>query len=531
MPTPAFPTRPLRRWPLYYDSRTWKRKDFEARRPPPQPGRKAAGVASVAFVAHDHYKTSTGVRVAHAHQYVGGLRVYGSAVATRRHRGRLRLSPAMFRLPRVLETRPKATAEAALQTIVGFLRRRRALPPHFKLQVKSVDRAGHVESHVSFVHATSLAWPASLHLEVFPLPDGHARLVWVAEICFRDFRRFHVVVSADRVRPKVLLAAQTNTCAFTADWVPEPTTVDRGSFPVPVLATPTGGGGSPSPWQITPNFAHGTNVNCVRSASTTVEALGPLAVDNTFVWCNLLHDLFAAFGFDHAHFAFEGDDPVRVLRFTGAKAVGGEFDNRADGIEPHIRLHGSPHVGGAHAATDPTIVVHEYVHGVTSRLIGGRACPTPFVTVESQGLSEGLSDYFALTIVNFVARSRGAPAVTRFGERFKPGGLRDYGGFAGTKPSSSNDPYKFGMPWCAGLLDARQQIAAPTSDDEADRFLWLACIDSLKAMSPLCHSTNSLTLAHAASALVAAARLIEASRPQFAGAADVIAQALHARGI
>ncbi len=205
-----------------------------------------------------------------------------------------------------------------------------------------------------------------------------------------------------------------------------------------------------------------------------------------------------------------------------------------DGHDPFIHTYASPHPGGTHAATDPTILIHEYAHGVSQRLVGGSAVAEPFTTVEAQGFSEGLSDFFALTIVNYVLRDgSGVGAITTIGEAFKPGGFRQYAGFSGTWPTSPKEKYRIGKVWCAAMLDARMPIAAldaSASEDVADRYLWQASIDALKSMAPLSHATLTLTLQHARDAFVGAATALEGTWA-LPGAGTVLKTAMNTRGI
>ena len=171
---------------------------------------------------------------------------------------------------------------------------------------------------------------------------------------------------------------------------------------------------------------------------------------------------------------------------------------------------------------------------MSQRLVGGSEVAEPFTTVEAQGFSEGLSDFFALTIVNYVLRNgSGVGAVTAIGQAFKPAGFREYAGFLGKWPTSPKEKYRIGMVWCAAMLDARPALmtlpASPT-ENVADRFLWQVCIDALKSMAPLSHATLTLTLQHARDAFVDAATLLE-SAWALAGAGSVLRTAMSNRGI
>jgi len=199
---------------------------------------------------------------------------------------------------------------------------------------------------------------------------------------------------------------------------------------------------------------------------------------------------------------------------------------------PKMFLYSSPDGPARHAATDPSILIHEYTHGVTSRLVGGDECQHPFVETQAWGLSEGMSDYFALTVLNFLDRSRGGTgSLMVFGGTFRPGGVRDYSSFQDGFEPNQTDPYRIGMAWCGALLDSRAAIVAtPADQNSTDRFLWQSSVNTFKTMAPLCKQSLGLTLAHAKDALITEASALEVSWA-LAGAAAAMRRAFTGRGI
>ena len=170
---------------------------------------------------------------------------------------------------------------------------------------------------------------------------------------------------------------------------------------------------------------------------------------------------------------------------------------------------------------------------VTSRLVGGSRCQHPFITLEAKGLSEGFSDYFALTVLNYLDRSRGGQgALLTFGGGFKPGGVRTYAGFNKTWDARGHDQYSIGQVWCAGLLDGRDALVRLINDaDSADRFMWQALIDCLKLVAPECRDSLDLSHTHAKDALMTATSALEVVELSFAGASARLANALSTRRI
>ena len=518
---------------LYFDSRQWPERPRRLRRGQTL-DRDGLATGDV-FVPQDEYRTSTGIRVTHAQHYYRGLRVFRSSRVFKDDGGKRSSTPPLYRLPKHLVLTAEVSPSEALKAAVAFLQKRGLVSPGLKPSVSRETRMAHLIDVPSIVEARrGLLGPARMHLEIFPRSRNQFELAWVVDVALKDRRAFQLVVSARGKKPGVRFFALTSMCAFDASWVPKAGTILKGQFPAPPIATPDGSAGTASNWLTSATVARGPNVWCLSANQTKFERFGSLEVENVFVWCNLLHDLFAEFGFDSNHHAFDNDDPLQAIRHTVAQANPAFFDNWVDGVKPQLNLFGSPFAGGRHAGEDPSILVHEYVHGVSSRLVGGATCQYPFATPQAQGFSEGLSDFFALTVLNYVDRSRGGPGgITLFGQAFqpKPGALRDYSNDPGPLNAQSKNPYQIGMVWCAGLLKARRDIATSTSDNAADRFLWQACIDCLKLMAPECSQSLELTLAHAKETLLEAVRALQDEDPQFDGAEAATDAALAARNI
>jgi extracellular elastinolytic metalloproteinase len=74
-----------------------------------------------------------------------------------------------------------------------------------------------------------------------------------------------------------------------------------------------------------------------------------------------------------------------------------------DGQSPTMRM-GLLVESNRHTALGSEVVFHEYTHGVTNRLVGGRLDQNSLGQNQSRCMGEGWSDFFALTFHN-VARS------------------------------------------------------------------------------------------------------------------------------
>ena len=330
---------------LYFDSRRW-RKAETSRRHTRRDGSLGplAGLAREApFIARDRYRTSLGERIVHAQQYFRGLRVFGSTRVIRTRRGITRSTPPLFFLPRTLALNPRTDPEDAVATAVAYLKKRGAVPARQNTSVVFAYRTAHLPEEPSVVLLRyGFAEPIDLHLEVFPQPYATASLTWVLRIVLTNGRRFQAVVTASRATPRVLRLAEINTDVFSATWAPAPGQSRTDSFPRSPIATPGGGQGTPSSWQFPSSGtkAKGPNGACLQASPVKALDLGSLKVDTAFVWCNLLHDLFAAFGFDAANHAFEGNDPVRIMQVLdgerGRRHLR-ELRGRQRPVHPHLR--------------------------------------------------------------------------------------------------------------------------------------------------------------------------------------------------
>jgi extracellular elastinolytic metalloproteinase len=143
-------------------------------------------------------------------------------------------------------------------------------------------------------------------------------------------------------------------------------------------------------------------------------------VVNAFYLCNWLHDFFSLIGFGEADGNFQeqnfsglgrGKDRLRVNVLPEAH---GNANMRAqnDGRTAELSLgvwRNADGTRGRPTALDADIVIHEYAHGVSQRLVGGRLKQKALNEPQSLAMGEAWSDYFAITIQN---HARPAPRFT-----------------------------------------------------------------------------------------------------------------------
>lgn len=134
------------------------------------------------------------------------------------------------------------------------------------------------------------------------------------------------------------------------------------------------------------------------------------AVTNLFYWNNIVHDVQQRYGFTAAAGNFQvnnygqgglGNDSVRAEAQDGYALGSGAHQNNAnfltppDGQPPRMQMYvwttTTPYRDGDF---DAGIVVHEYGHGISNRLVGGPSNVSCLTNAQQPG--EGISDWLAL---------------------------------------------------------------------------------------------------------------------------------------
>jgi extracellular elastinolytic metalloproteinase len=130
----------------------------------------------------------------------------------------------------------------------------------------------------------------------------------------------------------------------------------------------------------------------------------PAAVTNLFYWNNVVHDVQYQYGFDEQGGNFQvnnygnggaGNDSVRAEAQDGSGTNNANFGTPPDGSRPRMQMFiwtaPTPDKDGD---LDASIVVHEYGHGISNRLVGGPSNVSCLGNTQQAG--EGLSDWWAL---------------------------------------------------------------------------------------------------------------------------------------
>ncbi|MEQ8330427.1 MAG: M36 family metallopeptidase [Longimicrobiales bacterium] len=508
-----------------------------------QEGPEGAWYESVGSVR----RTSTGWSVVALQQVLAGVPVLHGIRSVRFHPdGRpVSVTGSAVPLSHQVATEPEVPAAEAAR--VGFLELARigALAPELAFT------AGPPET----VAALSLA-PRPTVMRKDPLADPivaslvldaggrRPRLLW--ELRFRlpagggsYLVRVDALGSGVPTVREVIRASSHATGGTVYDFDPRTPARSR-PFPRPLDEYPAFPGGRPpgGPW-IEGAETRGDNVDVRLPGGSRVRATpvqGHLRFDpdasdeygraavNAFYLCNTLHDFFYLLGFDeragnfqrsHADGTPGAGDPVCVLIRDREVSGLGFFENRTDGTEPSLEL--GPHPSGRHSAFDAHLVIHEFAHGVTDRIVGARDdLWAPLQHEQSRALGEGFSDYWAVSIQNYerrrAARAAGTPeddaetwayAGWLSGNHDRGLRSRSYADHDGTYASLRGrgmNAHTAGEVWCATLLDLNRALGQGDRD-RGDVLGWKLVFDSLNFLHPGRHGPHFL---HARDALLSA---------------------------
>jgi uncharacterized repeat protein (TIGR01451 family) len=131
------------------------------------------------------------------------------------------------------------------------------------------------------------------------------------------------------------------------------------------------------------------------------------AVVQLFYWCNWMHDRLYELGFDEASGNFQkdnfgrgglGNDAIIADAQDGSGFNNANFTPSPDGVPGRIQMFiwtgPNPDVDGDF---DAEVVLHEYVHGLSTRLVGGGV---GISSSQAAGMGEGWSDFYALAFLS-----------------------------------------------------------------------------------------------------------------------------------
>ncbi len=172
------------------------------------------------------------------------------------------------------------------------------------------------------------------------------------------------------------------------------------------------------------------------------------AVTNLFYWNNYIHDRYYQLGFTEAAGNFQnnnfgrggfGNDAVQADAQDGSGTNNANFSTPPDGSPGRMQMYvftgPNPDRDGDF---DQEIVIHEYTHGLSNRLVGGGI---GISALQTRGMGEGWSDFYGLCLL-------GAPADD-------PNGVYAAGAYASYQLAGLTQNYYFGIrryPYSTDLL-------------------------------------------------------------------------------
>ncbi|MDJ0568869.1 MAG: M36 family metallopeptidase [Pleurocapsa sp. MO_192.B19] len=361
----------------------------------------------------------------------------------------------------------------------------------------------------------------SAHLVLF-YQNPETRLGWYVRIALPDYQdQYEVIVLADESSPEILYCQslmqtvlgegnvyKENPGTTPREIIPFPRNLNDYPVPQPSSLPPQ----FPGHWCTNDKCIGNNTIATLGNSSTTLQGMiqgekivfNPASgigddqkILNIFYFCNYMHDFFYMLGFNEAVGNFQDvnltgqgtpNDPVEARAHSGAVRGTANMFTPPDGRRPVMNM-GLVASTGRHTAFDADVVFHEFVHGVTNRLVGGRMNSRALEQPQSGGMGEGWSDYFALTIQNF-----GKPV-----EKVVTGDwvVNDPNGIRGLKYDSNfpdhfdkigtgryNQVHNIGEIWCATLMEMNRKVGeALESQDLGHQIGWQIVVDGLK-LSP-----------------------------------------------
>jgi fungalysin metallopeptidase (M36)/fungalysin/thermolysin propeptide len=202
------------------------------------------------------------------------------------------------------------------------------------------------------------------------------------------------------------------------------------------------------------------------------------ATTNLFYWNNIIHDILYQYGFDEAGGNFQennygnggaGSDGVNAESQDGEGLCNANFGTPNDGSNPRMQMflcdNTSPSRDGSF---DNLVIVHEYAHGISNRLVGGPGDTDCLRNDEQMG--EGWSDWYGMMLTmqpGHVNTTNRDIATYLFGGAPQSGGIRAR--FYTTDMSvneftydriklTGGSPHALGHVWATMLWDLTWQL-------------------------------------------------------------------------
>lgn len=340
--------------------------------------------------------------------------------------------------------------------------------------------------------------PIRVELSIFPMTAASARLAYRLFLQTGIMRSYEILIDAQdgrlllrrsltyaagqaRVWKISPLAGGRELVDFPAGWIPPDGVVTTGNNADAWLDTDgdeqpdtqefpdTRKGRAYSPGQVfdfpAPEGAGAADPREFKAA----------AVTNLFYIVNAAHDYFYDLGFTEQAGNFQNDNFGRggkgndaIMAVSQAVTDNALYVAAPDGMPGFIVM--GLFMQGTQTPDDDLdssyagqTILHEYAHGVTTRLVGNAEHETCLLGTQSAGLGEGWSDYFSSSYTNDPVQGA---FLTGNAER----GIRrhSYEGYPFTYEHIGNSgfaaPHPEGEIWGAALWDLRKELGQETAD-------------------------------------------------------------------
>jgi extracellular elastinolytic metalloproteinase len=262
--------------------------------------------------------------------------------------------------------------------------------------------------------------------------------------------------------------------SFPLDWVIDETTRGTNTFAHLEDSGPTAKGTRQS--------------NIINFDSTNPN---DLLVVNMFYHCNVLHDIWYMLGFTKEAGNFEvdnlGSDPVDARVYPHPVSGTANFSTPPDGTSPIMRM-GLVSRTNRPTCCDPDVMYHEFMHGVTNRLVGGRMNTQAMDSLQAAGIGEGTSDYNACSLLNktvcgdWVLNNKTGVRKYQYDEQF-PDTFANLG--TGRYGEQDYDEHAVGEIWAATLLQMNRKIEEKINIPRIGAYIGLRLIaDACKICTP-----------------------------------------------
>jgi hypothetical protein len=204
------------------------------------------------------------------------------------------------------------------------------------------------------------------------------------------------------------------------------------------------------------------------------------AVANLFYFNNIIHDFAYNLGFTEAAGNFQtnnfgrgglGNDSVRAEAQDGSGTNNANFATPPDGQRPRMQMflftRGTTSLADDRDGdVDGDVVLHEYGHGISNRLVGGPSNTSCLSGTQAGAMGEGWSDYWAATFYNngvigeFVTGNL-TNGIRRAAYTVPANPIHDSYADIGT---GGFQVHRDGEVWAATLWDLRQTLGAVIAD-------------------------------------------------------------------